>query len=83
MSSRISRGPQGRSELALIDRMTASAGNVLIVEDDAETREMLSVLLSAEGFSRGRSLPLEHDNASSDSFRSTPSKGSSGPPPLD
>jgi len=30
--------------------MTASAGNVLIVEDDADTREMLATLLSTSGF---------------------------------
>lgn len=30
--------------------MSVTAGNVLIVEDDAETREMLSLLLSTEGF---------------------------------
>jgi CheY-like chemotaxis protein len=30
--------------------MTLPAGNVLIVEDDAETREMLTTLLSTEGF---------------------------------
>ena len=30
--------------------MAASAGNVLIVEDDPDTREMLAVLLQTEGF---------------------------------
>src|SRR5712691_5026178 len=30
--------------------MALPAGNVLIVEDDAETREMLTTLLSTEGF---------------------------------
>ncbi len=30
--------------------MTSPAGNVLIVEDDPDTREMLSTLLSIEGF---------------------------------
>ena len=30
--------------------MTIPAGNVLIVEDDPDTREMLSELLSSEGF---------------------------------
>ena len=30
--------------------MALPAGNVLIVEDDAETREMLATLLSMEGF---------------------------------
>jgi CheY-like chemotaxis protein len=30
--------------------MTPSAGNVLIVEDDADTREMLAALLATEGF---------------------------------
>jgi CheY-like chemotaxis protein len=31
-------------------RMTSPAGNVLIVEDDADVREMLATLLSTEGF---------------------------------
>ena len=30
--------------------MSAPAGNVLIVEDDPDTREMLTMLLSTEGF---------------------------------
>jgi CheY-like chemotaxis protein len=30
--------------------MSVPVGNVLIVEDDADTREMLSMLLSTEGF---------------------------------
>ena len=30
--------------------MTAPAGNVLIVEDDADTREMLETLLAIQGF---------------------------------
>src|SRR2546423_13471636 len=30
--------------------MTAPAGNILIVEDDADTREMLATLLNMEGF---------------------------------
>jgi len=30
--------------------MSASSGNVLIVEDDADTREMLSAFLATEGF---------------------------------
>jgi CheY-like chemotaxis protein len=30
--------------------MTLPAGNVLIVEDDPETREMLSTLIASEGF---------------------------------
>jgi CheY-like chemotaxis protein len=30
--------------------MTVPAGNILIVEDDLETREMLSTLLSTQGF---------------------------------
>src|SRR5262245_34875661 len=30
--------------------MTSPAGNVLIVEDDADVREMLATLLSTEGF---------------------------------
>lgn len=30
--------------------MTDSAGNVLIVEDDADTRDMLAMLLQTEGF---------------------------------
>lgn len=30
--------------------MTKACGNILIVEDDADTREMLTVLLSTEGF---------------------------------
>jgi len=30
--------------------MTASPGNVLIVEDDADTREMLATLLATRGF---------------------------------
>lgn len=32
------------------ERMTASPGNVLIVEDDPDVRDMLSTLLSMEGF---------------------------------
>ena len=30
--------------------MTSPAGNILIVEDDADTREMLATLLATEGF---------------------------------
>jgi CheY-like chemotaxis protein len=30
--------------------MSSPAGNILIVEDDADTREMLAALLSTEGF---------------------------------
>ena len=33
-----------------LNRMAVSAGNVLIVEDDAETREMLRQLLSSVGY---------------------------------
>jgi CheY-like chemotaxis protein len=33
-----------------LNHMTAVAGNVLIVEDDPDVREMLSALLSTEGF---------------------------------
>src|SRR5205809_7694945 len=33
-----------------IGTMAVSAGNVLIVEDDAETREMLAALLATQGF---------------------------------
>jgi len=32
------------------DRMAATPGNVLIVEDDPDVRDMLSTLLSMEGF---------------------------------
>ena len=32
------------------ERMTTSPGNVLIVEDDPDVRDMLSTLLSMEGF---------------------------------
>jgi len=44
--------PTAEAVRDLIDshRMTSPAGNILIVEDDAETREMLADLLSTEGF---------------------------------
>jgi CheY-like chemotaxis protein len=34
----------------MLGAMALPAGNVLIVEDDAETREMLTTMLSLEGF---------------------------------
>lgn len=37
-------------DLITSERMTASPGNVLIVEDDPDVRDMLSTLLSMEGF---------------------------------
>ena len=33
-----------------MERMSISAGNVLIVEDDPEVREMITTLLATEGF---------------------------------
>jgi CheY-like chemotaxis protein len=36
--------------LGAVDVTTTPAGNVLIVEDDPDVREMLSALLSTEGF---------------------------------
>lgn len=33
-----------------MERMSISAGNVLIVEDDPEVREMITALLATEGF---------------------------------
>ena len=37
-------------DLIAVDRMPVMAGNVLIVEDDPDVRDMLSTLLSLEGF---------------------------------
>jgi CheY-like chemotaxis protein len=41
------RGGTGLDRFVMVDR---PVGNILIVEDDVETREMLSALLATEGF---------------------------------
>jgi len=45
-----SRPSRPVQDLIAPDRVALPAGNILIVEDDSETREMLATLLATEGF---------------------------------